>query len=213
MDLETAKIISELGIDPATVPNGQVKLLNYAQIKSIGGKAEAWVRSPKNYPALAYSVDDEHNSPVGILLRNLHKGKDRSHIMVSRGPGPFWHNLHCSLPTFYDTGITILVEGPKDARVLWSNGIPAAAYLGPAPGDQHLRVIKRYSDVILWIPDMDQSTPELLRRKAKVHENAKSLELLLVEYRIPEKDPAELINSPYWFDCIRARSEELRNLI
>lgn len=213
MDEATKKVIKDLGIDPATVPPNQVRLLNAKEISSLGKEAEEWAKDTRNIPALAYSIDDEFKAPVGLVLRNLQKGADKRHLTVSKGEGPFWHNLHCSLPAFYESGIAVLVEGPKDARVLWSNGIPAAAYLGPAPGSEYLRVIKRYADVVLWIPDVDPETRILRNRKQQVHDQAKQLGLLLVEYKIEAKDPAELVDHPEGFTRILERVSELAGLI
>lgn len=213
MDSETAKVIRSLGIEPNTVPPGQVKLLGFKEVFSLGGEAEEWAKDNRNIPALAYAIDDEHKSPVGVVLRNLQKGIGKRHLTVAKGEGPFWHNLHCALPAFYESGVATLVEGPKDARVLWSNGIPAAAYLGPVPGGEYLRVIKRYCDVILWIPDVDPETHILMRRKAEVHQQAKDLSIILVEYKIEAKDPAELVGNPTAFEEIQTRIEELSRLV
>jgi hypothetical protein len=213
METQLQQILEGLGINPRSMPPGQVNLLDRRQIHSLGGKAIPWAKDPLNSPALAYAIDDEHRTPVGMVLRNLHSGPDRSHLTIVEGKGPFFHNLHCSLPVFYDTGVAVLVEGPKDARVLWTNGIPAAAYLGPAPGKEHLKVLNRYVDVILWIPDSDPYSFEVENRKKKVHQIAESIGINLIEFKIPEKDPAELIKNPSWFGKISARTEELGLLL
>jgi hypothetical protein len=96
---------------------------------------------------------------------------------------------------------------------LWSNGIQAAAYLGSSPGREYLRVIRRYSKVVLWIPDVDPETSTLLWRKGDVHKIAKEMGILLVEYKLEAKDAAELVGIPHAFERIYDRVEELRRLI
>lgn len=209
----TQEELLKLGIEPSTVPPNQVKLLEASSFIHLSKKAFHWGSNPDNKLALAYCIDDEDKAFVGLVLRNLHGGAKRSSITVTTSKKALWHNLHPCLKEFYETGLAVLVEGPKDARVLWSNGIKATAYLGSQPSYDHLSVMKKYVNAILWIPDNDPPSREVQARKKKVLEEASSLGLLISELKIPEKDPAELVKSPVWFEKIKNRLEEIKGYI
>lgn len=213
MDEATEKVVISLGMDPSSIPVGSVKLLNASEISRLGNRALSWSRDPNNTPALAYAIDNEFETHVGVILRNLHPGKLKAHLTITRGNGPFWHSFVDALPAFYDSGVAVLVEGPKDARILWSYRIAAAAYLGSSLGKSHLKVVRRYVSVALWIPDCDPPTKENQERKRSVKYAADEMGLRLVEFPIPLKDPADLVNEPSWFERITERIEELERLL
>jgi hypothetical protein len=209
MDTEMRRVLRNIGIDPNSVPPGSVKLLTFEEIASLGERLLIWARNSNNVPALAYAVETEHNPFTGLLLRNLQNDPSRKSIqMVTKGEGPFWHNFHFALPTIYDKGVIVLVEGPKDAQ----NDIPAVAYLGISPGHDHLKVIKRYADVILWIPDNDETNREG-PRKRKVYSAAAEMNLKLVEFAIPTKDAGDLARDRAWLERIKSRVNELASFL
>jgi len=148
-----------LGIDPDTIPMGTASLVKADQYKAFGGRAFAWSINSQNDPAIAYEVETEHQRGVGVILRNLWpRSRGGAHLML-KPPEidvPTWHNFSSAISHIWSSGIALLVEGPKDARVLWSNGIfPVVAYLGQAPSTKHLTCLRRYTKTILWYPDND----------------------------------------------------------
>jgi hypothetical protein len=213
MDETLKSILTDLGIDSGKCPENEVKLLNQSQIISLGGRATDWGKSIRNHPCLAYRVDSEFDSPVGLALRNLVKGEGKSSILVYKGEGPFWHNLSKTLEVFYKTNLAVLVEGPKDARVLWNKDIPAAAYLGSSPSYKQLLTISHYVDNILWIPDNDPPSRERDKRISETYKNCSKLNLKLIEYSLEVKDPAELAFSESEFQRLEKRYLELKGFL
>lgn len=199
MDLETQEILLDLGIDPKTVPDGTVKLLEAADYRFLSERAVSWAKSPFNQKALAYEIETEHKRHAGIVLRNLYKEKEhKAHLtIVPEGQeGPFWHNWTPALDQIWETGIATLVEGPKDARMLHSLGIHALAYLGQAPSAAHLKTLVRYAHTILWIPDNESLTPETEKRRKLVELIAAKIGLRLRKFKRPNKDAGDLIKDP-----------------
>jgi hypothetical protein len=209
MDDPTKEVLLDFGIDPLTTPPGTVRLLSAAEFKHLGQRAFIWSLNPNNSQALAYEIETEHERHVGIVLRNLHSDKERAaHLTLVNGPGPFWHNFTPSLDWVWETGVAVLVEGPKDARFLYSHQIPAMAYLGAAPSTNHLRVLGRYTHTVIWIPDNEPLTREVVARRKQVMANATKQGLNIRQFRIPVKDPAELIRRPDYVPTLKSQVEE-----
>jgi hypothetical protein len=208
MDASTSAILNQLGICSTTVPAGSVRLLGKPELNSLGERSRRWSRSPWNQRALAYAIDTEHDSPVGVALRNLYFGEHKDHLLVARGDGPFWFGFHRNLSSMYTAGIGVFVEGPKDALVLETQNIPAIAFLGVAPTREHLRIITRYLRAMVWIRDNDLPDVYSDRRAEQTRRAARSEGLQLIEMTIPAKDPAELVRQPEYFDVIRGRVRE-----
>lgn len=203
------EVLRDLGINPKSVPPGKVNLLNNQQISSLGETAKKWSLRPENHEALAYSLEDEFKVQ-GLVLRNLIKsGPAKAHLTVTNNEGPMWHGLLENLRTLYKNKLAVICEGPKDARVLISNGVPAAAYLTSVPSKGHLKVIKRYVNGIIWFPDQDYLTKEVRDRKDRVYQTCKEMNLKLYEHKIPAKDPGELAKNPEFLKRIREQWEEL----
>jgi hypothetical protein len=172
-----------------------------------------WIRSVNNREAIAYSVDHEHKPCVGIVLRNLHSGANKDHKAITPDIKPLWHNFFSALPLAYQLGVVVLVEGPKDARVLSSADIPVIACLMAIPSHEHLRTIRRYAGTVLWIGDRDpvnDGRAEIRLNRAR--RQAKELDLGFFDFKIPCKDPAELAGNHEWFGKIRDRVLELSTL-
>lgn len=212
-DAATRQVLERLGIDPTTVPAGAVRLLDQAAISQLSPRAAQWAQSPLNRVALAYAVDTEHVSTVGVQLRNLHTGPARDYLLVTRGEGPFWHNLHHALPRVYRDGVGVLVEGPKDARVLAAHGVAAVAYLGIAPTAGHLRVWRRYAGVVVWVPDTMSATRERWLQIKRIRQQCQDLDIRLIELGIPTKDPAELVNDPAALERVIQRIRDVVDLV
>jgi len=221
MDDSTCQALRNLGIDPQTVPEGEVRLVNGLQIQAnLGQKAAEWARDLANTPALAYRVETEHNRKAGVVLRNLHQGPQRAHLTVTAGPGPHWHNLHVALPDIYKTGLAVIVEGPKDARALWANGVAVIAYLGPAPGKGHLKTIRRYAGTVVWLPDNDQAPDPDVEEKddpkerkiQRVQRAAEEIGINLMTPKYSAKDPAELAKDPIQLAKLLGKIDEIRAL-
>lgn len=213
MDTRTRETLLGLGIIPETVPPGSMRFLNWRALQSLGEKSHdcrQWIRNPNNREAIGYSVDSEHKPCVGVVLRNLHTGLKKDHKAITPDISPLWHNFIHALPQVYKLGVAVLCEGPKDARVLASAGIPAIACLGVIPSHEHLRVIRRYAGTVLWIGDQDQvddgrAEIRLLRAKRQSRE----LGIGFYTYRISAKDPAELAGNTEELQRIRDRMLEL----
>lgn len=210
MDQSTLDILKNFGIkDPSTIPQGSVRLFGKEQLSLLGERSRRWIKNPFNRKALAYAIDSEHESPVGVALRNLHFGDKKDHLLIAKGEGPFWFNLHKSLPFMYESQVGVFVEGPKDALVLFSYHIPSAAFLGVVPTYHHLLVIKRYLRTMVWIKDNDPPSDFEEKRTYKVQKQAQDLGLSLIQLPIPAKDPADLVRFPEYFQVIRERVNEL----
>jgi DNA primase len=209
MDQLTKSVLAELHINPERVPPESVRVLEESDLFKLGKRIRQWARFPQNHQALAYAMDTEHESPVGLVLRNLHAGELKSHSLITKATGPFWFNLHRSLPFFYKMGVGVLVEGPKDALMLWSHDIPAVACLGSAPTLGHLKTLARYLRVVFWIHDNDPPSKESELRIQDVRRRAIARDVRLIEFPIPVKDPAELYQRPEYFDLIKSRVREL----
>jgi len=194
MTEETIQALVELGINPATVPKGAVKFLWAQEYRHINEETKRWASTPLNNRALAYEIETEHQRHVGILLRNLHKEKPLSaHLAVVPKEGTYWHNFSPALEHVWKTGVAVLVEGPKDARVLASYGVSQAmAYLGSAPSKAHLETISRYARALVWIPDNEPLDPAVVARRKWVEKAAKAFGLHLRIPKLPVKDPAML---------------------
>ena len=213
VDAKTQQILAGLGIPPSTVPVGSVKFLGWEELRGLGERSrdcQIWIRHPNNREALAYSVDHEHKPCVGVVLRNLYGGEQKDHKAITPDLSPLWHNFYHALPQVYKLGVCVLVEGPKDARVLASADIPAIACLGVIPSHEHLRVIRRYAGTVLWIGDRDPADNGRAEiRVVRAKRQARELELGFFEFRIPTKDPALLAGNQEWLGKIRDRVLEL----
>jgi DNA primase len=140
----------------------------------------------------------------------MHSGQRKSHKAIIPDSKPLWHGFYYALPQIYKIGVCVLVEGPKDALVLASAGIPAIAVLMAIPSPEHLRVIRRYAGTVLWIGDrdpVDGGRAEIRVSRAK--RQARELELGFFDFKIPVKDPAELAGNQEWLEKIRDRVFEL----
>jgi hypothetical protein len=213
VDARTYQALRGLGIQPETVPPGSVRFLGWEELRSLGEKSRdcrLWIISPNNREAIAYSVDHEHKPCVGIILRNLFSGAKKDHKAITSDLSPLWHNFHHALPRVYKLGVCVLCEGPKDAMVLASADIPAIAVLGVIPSHEHLRVIRRYAGLVLWIGDrdvVDDGRAEIRLIRAK--RQARELGLGFMDFKIPVKDPAMLAGNQEWLGRIRDRVIEL----
>lgn len=197
MDLRTA--LTNLGINPEAVPKGFVGLLEQSIIEKISPDAAQWTKRKNNGVALAYNIDTEFKQSVGLILRNLYFGKDRAHLTICyEKEEPTWALLQNSLPSFYRSRKAVIVEGPKDALVLHTLGIPAAAYLGASCSSKHLQVLAKYVEVVVWIPDNDPPSDQKAEREAKMHSYCNFLGLRLIQYPLPDgtKDTGEFAADP-----------------
>jgi hypothetical protein len=213
VDAKTQQILEGLGIRPSTVPPGSVRFLGWEELKGLGERSrdcQAWIRNANNRAAIAYSVDSEHKPCVGIILRNLYSDSRKDHKAITLDLHPLWHNFFHALPQVYKLGVCVLVEGPKDARVLASADIPAIACLGVIPSHEHLRVIRRYAGTVLWIGDRDPADSDRAEiRLSRARRQARELAFGFFDFRIPTKDPAELAGNTEWLGRIRDRVLEL----
>jgi hypothetical protein len=158
-------------------------------------------------------VDSEHKPNVGVILRNLHSGDKKSHKAITPDISPLWHNFFSALPLAYKLGVVSLVEGPKDARVLASAGIPAIAVLMAIPSNEHLRVIRRYVGTVIWIGDQDPvDDGRAEARLNRARRQAREVDLRFFEFKLPVKDPAMLAGNAEWLGRIRDRVLELSSL-
>ena len=197
MNLTTA--LTNLGINPSAVPKGFVGLLEKSVMAGISPNAAEWCKRRNNDVALAYNIDTEFKTSVGLILRNLHFGKDRAHLTVCyEKEEPTWALLQNSLPSFYESRKAVIVEGPKDALVLHTLGIPAAGYLGSSCSRGHLQVLSRYVEVVIWIPDNDPPSEQKLEREQQMHRICHNLGLRLIQYLLPPgiKDTGEFAEDP-----------------
>ena len=212
MDLKTREFLGKLGIRVETVPLGSMKLLDWEELQGLGERSvdcRNWIRNPNNRAAIGYSIDTEHKPCVGIVLRNLHSGVRKDHKTIAPDLKPLWHNFFGAIPEVYRLGMVVLVEGPKDARVLASAGIPVMACMAAIPSHEHFRVIHRYASTVIWIGDRDAPDERTEARLNKARWQTRELGLKFVEITIPAKDPAELANNPEWLKRIRDRVYEL----
>lgn len=212
MDAKTREILEGLGIPPATVPSGSVKFLGWKELRALGERSRdcrLWTINHDNREAIAYSVDHEHKPCVGIVLRNLFSGQRKDHKALTPDLKPLWHNFHNALPQVYKLGVAVLVEGPKDARVLASADIPVIATLMAIPSHEHLRTIRRYAGTILWIGDRDVPDERVEIRLLRARRQSRELGLDFMEFKIPVKDPALLAGNIEWLSKIRDRVLEL----
>jgi hypothetical protein len=215
VDHRTSQILIRLGIPPETVPPGSVKFFGYEELRKLAEKSRDcrnWLYNPDNHEAIVYAVDHEHKRAAGIALRNLHSGPKKSHKIIAPDIKPLWHNLWNALPRVYQTSVATLVEGPKDALVLNSFGVPAIACLTAIPYQDHLRVLRRYAQIVLWIGDRDPPDEKAELRKAKARRQSRELGLKFIEFPIMAKDPGELAGNVEWLTKIRDRVEELSYL-
>lgn len=204
-------LLEKLRIDPETLPKGTMALLESSRYSSLCADARRWGSRAENRLALAYEIESEHRRGVGVLLRNLYDDHRKSHcdaIPEENTSPPYFHNLSPSLPACWKTGIAVLCEGPKDARCLWSLGIPAIAYLGRSPTRAHLNCLSRYSSAIFWIPDSDvlnPRDPQASEVRDRVGNNCRSLGIQLRTVSLPVgcKDPALLAKEERWIETIR----------
>jgi hypothetical protein len=216
VDTKTYQILKKMGISPETVPIGSVRFLGREELWNLGEKSRdcrLWAISPNNKEAIAFSVDHEHKPCVGIILRNIYSGVRKDHKALTPDLSPLWHNFYHALPRIYECGVCVLVEGPKDALVLASAGIPAIAVLMAIPSHEHLRVIRRYARTVLWIGDrdpVDDGRAEI--RLVRVHRQAREFGVGFFEFKIHVKDPAMLAGNQEWLSKIRDRVMELSTL-
>ncbi len=203
IDADTALVLRGYGINPDLVPDGTVRLLSAAVYGNINERTQKWVKSIHNLSALAYELETEAKRGAGVLLRNMFSDKERaSRTTVATGDGPFWHNWSPSLPEVWRTGVAVLVEGPKDARVCWQYGIPAIAYLGGVPSREQFRIISKYATTVVWVPDQEDLLPQVASARRKVSDTASSFGILLKNFvmRKPttggKVDPGDLVKMP-----------------
>lgn len=205
--------VAALGIDPTKLPSGTMGWMtaaDYAGLTDVSEKfatiLKSFAKNPDNKNVLVYEVENEHDRFVGLVLRNLHSVKARSrHLTVifnsEKGdefPGPFFHNLTPALELAWPSGPLVAVEGPKDARVLYQEGIPAVAYLGAAPSQEWLKSIRRYTSLLIWIPDNDgELDPKIEWRRKKVLDDAADLNIVVRTIKLRgSKDPGKLVDNP-----------------
>lgn len=194
MDPATESTLRSLGIEPLAVPKGVVRLLQRSDMDAMGGRISSWSSHPNNHLALAYEVETETRRHVGVVLRNLHLDRGRkSHLTeVNETEEALWHNFTPALPIIWSTGIAVLVEGPKDARILFEYAIPALAYLGQVPSPDHWEVVARYAHTVIWIPDNEVLTYKVRQRREQSHQSGKDRGLVVWEVKLPVKDAGEL---------------------
>jgi DNA primase len=209
VDDRTRGVLEGLGVDPEGVPPGSVKVLGERELGCLGKTVASWMKAPQNREALAYAIDTEHESHIGLVLRNLFMDEKKSHCQIVKKRGTNWFNLHNALPEFYKLGVGVLVEGPKDALVLQSHGVPTVACLGVVPTSGHLKTLVRYMKAVLWIRDNDPPSIQADLRVRDTHQKAQKLGLNLISFPIPGKDPAELYKYPEYFTKISGRIQEL----
>jgi hypothetical protein len=215
VDETTRQTLEGLGIPPETVPPGSVKFLSWKELRALGMRSrdcKLWTINPNNREAIAYSVDHEHKPYVGIILRNLHSGARKDHKAITPDIKPLWHNFYHAVPQVYRLGVCVLVEGPKDARVLASANIPAIAVLMAIPSHEHLRTIRRYAGTVLWIGDRDPADDRAEIRVNRAKRQARELDLGFFDFKIPTKDPALLAGNTEWLGKIYDRVMELSYL-
>jgi hypothetical protein len=201
--------LADLGIDGSTCPPGTVRLLKAEEYRHFDDVTFKWSLNPNNDRALAYEIETEHKRGVGVILRNLHREKaKKGHRTVVTVEPPLWHNFSPSLPKIWETGVAVLVEGPKDARVLHQEGIQAVAYLGAAPTSKHLKIMARYASVIIWIPDNEPLDPAVVRRREQVMEFATQHKLIMRQIKLPCKDAGELVDHPDYIPVLKSLVEE-----
>jgi len=194
-DPNTREVLDGFGIDPDKTPQGSVKYLRRDQYQALSMETFKWSMYPENDNVIAYAIDNEQKPGVGLVLRNLHRGKEKAKHLTEVPKdvqGPYWHNFHFSLETVWQTGVVVLVEGPKDARFLAQYGIPTWGYLGGVPSTEHLNCTQKYVHTAIWIPDNDNMTYEVKRRREDVQKSAERIGLRLRRLTINAKDPAEL---------------------
>lgn len=199
MDDYTKEVLEDLGMDVDKVPEGVVKVLESSQYRGINKETFKWSLKLQNKTALAYEVETEEKRMAGLVLRNLFLEKpDRAHLFVvlaENEKGPFWHNFTPAIEQIWKTGVVVLVEGPKDARVLYQYDIPVMAYLGAVPTKEHFKVLYKYAHTVLWIPDVDLPLLDIVkRRRLRVEKEAKEVGLFIQRHIILAKDPAELVD-------------------
>lgn len=195
MDVSTANELQRFGIDPTTVPEGTVSLLSAGQYRGINVDTRVFAQNPLNAKVLAYEVETEHKRAEGLVLRNLFSSKEtKAHLTVTESSPPLWHNFTPALPRIWETGVVVLVEGPKDARVLWSLGVlNVVAYLSSVPSRKHLKCLSRYASVIVWVPDNDPVSKEKSSREMRTEKEATKQGLWLRKVSLRyAKDPGDL---------------------
>lgn len=196
VDAQTAEVLTDLGIKIDTVPSGTVRLLQRWEIFEIGSAAKAWATSLDNAPALAYEIETETMRHVGLLLRNLYLDKSRRsmHVEAPTVREALWHDFSTALPQIWRSAVAVLVEGPKDAKVLFSYGIPAIAYLTGEPSQEHIKVLVRYAKALVWVPDSDLFERNYVKGKKRERVIAlfKKYGFLYRVVKIPVGDPADL---------------------
>lgn len=214
MDEATREVLEDFGIIPASCPDGTVRVIPKAQYMFLKTPESLYFSDdPMNKEVIAYEIENEHQRGVGLVLRNFYprdRGGRHLTIIPSGTQGPFWHNFTPALELTWKMGVAVLVEGPKDARVLFGYDVPAMAYLGAAPKKSHLRCIRRYAHSVIWIPDNDPVlTPEVEELRGAVIGDAKKYGISLYHVKIGVKDPGDLAKKPSEIHKIKQRVQEV----
>ncbi len=192
--MEANAIFTSLGIDPEKLPPGQVRLASREELRQFSSRElQLWADNPFNDQVLAYKIESEFDPVAGFSFRNLHFGPNKAHFFLEKkaDQGPYFHNLHYSLPKIWETGRVCVVEGPKDARVVSQLGVPTVACLTAAPKRTQLRVLARYTDYIIWIQDNDPDQQRMQDIRDQVVKQCESEGLRVHRYRLRSKDPAQ----------------------
>jgi hypothetical protein len=214
MDQSTAYHLELLGINPSTVPPGTVSLLSLDQLTSLGGDTASWASRPYNSPALAYEVETIKSRHVGLVLRNLYSDDRRSLKMDAPEQNlALWHNLTPSLPIVWSSGVALLVEGPKDARFLFSYGLPALAYLGSLPSPSHWDDLLLFCKAVMWLPDKDPFQLRVQKRRQESLLSAKLKGLIVWQVDLHAKDPAALVGNYDEIFALKSRYDELVTVV
>ena len=143
------------------VPPDSISLVKDFEYRNLSPQISRWASKENNHEALCYRVETEFEEYNGIILRNLKSGKLRDQTLMKSDKGPACFSfLHCNLPAFWETGVAVIVEGPKDALPFTANGIPTTAYLGITPTRKHLRVLRRYVKNLILVGDNEHLSTE-----------------------------------------------------
>lgn len=205
-------LLCSIGLDPARVPAGTVGVATAEAYRNLDhddpkvkSKLQAWSRYRDNDVVLVYEIETEHERGAGLVLRNLHSGPRRAHLTIPPKTKPIVHNLTPALPLIWDTGVVVLCEGPKDARVLHQAEIPAVAYLGAAPSKEFLLMVRRYAHSVVFIPDNDlRPDPRVITRRKFVLKDIAALGLHARPVTLRKvKDPGELVSCPESLEDVR----------
>jgi hypothetical protein len=121
----------------------------------------------------------------------------------------FWESIEWS----WKANLWVVVEGPKDARVVSGYSCPSVATLGSAPSQKQLRCLRRYASRILWVPDRDPDSRNDTQRRIEARRRMTEMGFEWYEVRPPCKDPALApFKAPQFLPYLRERAETLRRI-